>query len=82
MDAEVRIPFFMQALSSMYALFRFVAPLISPLAKNTRRANKIFGPYLEERLRLSEEHGNNWEDKPVSLVLGYRCCLIEFIYLP
>ena len=47
---------------------RYIGPIISPLSRNTRRANKVFGSYLAERIRLFDEHGKEWDDKPVSPV--------------
>ncbi|KAF9244079.1 cytochrome P450 [Melanogaster broomeanus] len=42
----------------------FVAPLISSLARSTRRGVKLLRPTVEERQKHLERHGSAWADKP------------------
>ncbi|KAJ7065402.1 cytochrome P450 [Mycena amicta] len=45
-----------------------LGPLISSLKSNMRRASKHLTPLVAERLKLVEEHGKDWPDKPNDLI--------------
>ena len=44
---------------------RIVGPLFSPYEKHRKLGLKYLGPLLQERLRMREEYGNDWEGKDV-----------------
>ncbi|KAJ7203517.1 cytochrome P450 [Mycena pura] len=45
-----------------------IGPWVSNLARDMRRAKKHLVPIIEERLRLEEQHGPNWADRPNDLI--------------
>ncbi|KAJ7246815.1 cytochrome P450 [Mycena haematopus] len=45
-----------------------VGPFLSNLSRDMERAKKHLVPIIEERLRLEEEHGPNWPDRPNDLI--------------
>ncbi|KAI9571037.1 cytochrome P450 [Boletus coccyginus] len=51
---------------------RFLAPLVAyfmtDVPGTTKRAMRHLGPIIEERLKLQEEYGNDWAEKPNDLL--------------
>ncbi|KAJ7457533.1 cytochrome P450 [Mycena galericulata] len=45
-----------------------VGPMLSHLSRDMKRAKKHLVPIIEERLRLEEEHGPNWSERPNDLI--------------
>ncbi|KAJ7092899.1 cytochrome P450 [Mycena belliarum] len=45
-----------------------VGPLLSHLSRDLEHAKRHLVPIIEERLRLEEEHGPNWPDRPNDLI--------------
>ncbi|KAF7360639.1 hypothetical protein MVEN_00795600 [Mycena venus] len=45
-----------------------VGPLLSARKRNERRAAKFFGAMVDERLKLDNEYGTDWLDRPNDLV--------------
>jgi hypothetical protein len=39
--------------------------MFSPLARGMARAKKHLVPMIEERLKVEEEYGKDWEGRPV-----------------
>ncbi|KAF9448769.1 cytochrome P450 [Macrolepiota fuliginosa MF-IS2] len=49
-------------------LHPIVGPLFSPYEKHKRLVVKYLGPVIRERLRMKEEHGSEWEERPDDMV--------------
>lgn len=43
-----------------------MGPLLSPLPRYEKKATEVIGDHLRYRIKMFEEHGKNWELKPVS----------------
>jgi hypothetical protein len=43
---------------------RIVGNILTKVPRQTQRARKHLDPIIEERYRMMEQYGNNWEDKP------------------
>ncbi|KAJ7929739.1 cytochrome P450 [Mycena leptocephala] len=46
----------------------FVGPILSPLPRGMAHAKKHLVPVIEERLRVEEEYGKDWEGRPNDLI--------------
>jgi hypothetical protein len=44
---------------------RIFGPFLSNLSRDLARAKKHLVPIIEERLKLEDEHGPNWSERPV-----------------
>ncbi|KAH8105090.1 cytochrome P450 [Cristinia sonorae] len=68
---EMNMKFTMEVVKAGYMVgavpevFRSMVAKFTPMEKIKRRAEEILRPVIEERLRMIEEYGEDWPDKPV-----------------
>ena len=48
---------------------RLASRLLTNVPKNIARGVEHLGPIIEERLKMREQYGKDWQDKPVGSLL-------------
>lgn len=54
-------------------MYRFVAKM-TPVENIKRRAEELLRPIIQERIDLLQEHGDDWPEQPVSIVVPTFHC--------